>query len=313
MVEEVRQDGKGLIWIRTTPVDEEQHRRFSRGFNRLEADAETYNRIADEVMTAAGVQVIDLHAFTASLPGPLYRDHVHFHAWVSRAQAGFLRREFDRILRPDNPPLFTFLGDSITDAERDRGDPESLGRGYVARLAELRPDARFRNLGISGNRLEDLRARLDEVPLDTTELTLYGGINHVVHIFKRDRPETPADFEAEADALLTEARRRGFPLRVMLPFLREADPDAVSEPWRPYPGAMYQRWRAELDSRLDRFARLCRKHGIPFLSLDTVMSEAENPTADGVHPNGRGHHILARAWLEARGEVRIKPQYPHGI
>jgi lysophospholipase L1-like esterase len=131
--------GKRMIWIRTTPVDEVQHRKCNGSFNRLEADLAAYNAIADAVMEEAGVDSLDLYGFTASLPDPLFRDHVHFFPEISRAQAGFIRREFDRLLRPDYPPLHTFLGDSITDAGRDRGDSGSLGEGYVQCLAKDLP------------------------------------------------------------------------------------------------------------------------------------------------------------------------------
>ncbi|MCC5843006.1 MAG: hypothetical protein JJU05_02015 [Verrucomicrobia bacterium] len=119
----LRYAGKRLIWITTTPLDETRHLRCNSAFHRREADLAEYNRISKEVMRDSGVSIIDLYDFTATLPGELYKDHVHFHPAISRAQAGFLRREFDRILRTGTPPLHTFPGDSITDASRDRGDP----------------------------------------------------------------------------------------------------------------------------------------------------------------------------------------------
>ena len=91
--------GKRLLWINTTPLDEARHLRCNASFHRREADLSAYNRIAAETMREAGVPFIDLHGFTASLPGELYKDHVHFLPEISRAQAGFLRGEFDRLLR----------------------------------------------------------------------------------------------------------------------------------------------------------------------------------------------------------------------
>ena len=55
-----------------------------------------------------------------------------------------------------------FQGDSITDAGRDRNDPHNLGNGYPKYAADLikarHPDTEFEfvNLGISGNRAENL-------------------------------------------------------------------------------------------------------------------------------------------------------------
>ena len=60
-----------------------------------------------------------------------------------------------------------FIGDSITDAGRNYGDPADLGEGYVSLLAEkLRPlyeDKQFTfvNRGVSGSRIADILARLE--------------------------------------------------------------------------------------------------------------------------------------------------------
>ncbi len=58
-----------------------------------------------------------------------------------------------------------FQGDSITDACRDRSNYHDLGSGYPKYAAEFianrhpGTDFEFINLGISGHRAEDLRAR----------------------------------------------------------------------------------------------------------------------------------------------------------
>lgn len=80
-----------FAWIRTTPVDDERHAQRTRfGFHRYERDVQTYNAIADEVMQAAGVPIIDLHSFTLACPGELFRDGVHFAKPVIREQALWL-------------------------------------------------------------------------------------------------------------------------------------------------------------------------------------------------------------------------------
>jgi len=50
-----------LIWGRTTPVNDARHQAVKE-FDRLQADVEAYNAAADEIMTAAGVAIDDLHA-----------------------------------------------------------------------------------------------------------------------------------------------------------------------------------------------------------------------------------------------------------
>lgn len=65
-----------------------------------------------------------------------------------------------------------FQGDSITDAGRDRSDIHNLGHGYPLYSAENikaafpATDFEFINLGISGNRAENLRDRWTEDAID---------------------------------------------------------------------------------------------------------------------------------------------------
>lgn len=78
-----------LIWVRTTPVDDERHNAIAK-FNRYEKDVAAYNGAADEIMRAAGVRSIDLHSFVKNLPGEIYCDHVHYTEPVRALQAAFI-------------------------------------------------------------------------------------------------------------------------------------------------------------------------------------------------------------------------------
>ncbi|TVR16172.1 MAG: hypothetical protein EA401_01815 [Planctomycetota bacterium] len=90
MVQLVEGSGRRFIWVTTTPVDEVQHQKNNPSFHRLEADLAAYNSAALEIMKAHDITIIDLYNFTRSLGPDLYRDHVHFHPWVSEQQALFL-------------------------------------------------------------------------------------------------------------------------------------------------------------------------------------------------------------------------------
>jgi hypothetical protein len=59
-------------------------------FHRFAADCDAYNQVADEIMSAVGIPIIDLHTFTRNLGPDLYCDHVHFHESVRAQQAAFL-------------------------------------------------------------------------------------------------------------------------------------------------------------------------------------------------------------------------------
>ncbi|MGW2847325.1 SGNH/GDSL hydrolase family protein, partial [Streptomyces sp. NPDC001274] len=89
-----------------------------------------------------------------------------------------------------------FIGDSITDAGRDRTDPASLGNGYVQEIARTlgeRPDAgpgpTVINRGISGHRVYDLEPRwtTDVVEHRPDVVTVKIGINDTWRRYARVR------------------------------------------------------------------------------------------------------------------------------
>jgi len=82
----------GMAWVRTTAVEDELHAKRGAGFNRIDADVDRYNAIADAVMADRGVPVIDLHGFSRRLGvgGEVSRDGVHFHEPVRRQQGAFI-------------------------------------------------------------------------------------------------------------------------------------------------------------------------------------------------------------------------------
>ena len=84
-----------MVWITTTPVDDETHHKHLKDFVRRNASVAAYNAVAIDIMAAAGVRTIDLYSFTLSLAGPLYRDHVHFQPEVCRRQGEFVAGELN--------------------------------------------------------------------------------------------------------------------------------------------------------------------------------------------------------------------------
>jgi len=79
-----------LIWVNTTPVDDERHARLMKKFARFERDVLAYNEAAEAVMRRRGVPVIDLHGFTKRLGPDIFDDHVHFTEKVRHQQAQFI-------------------------------------------------------------------------------------------------------------------------------------------------------------------------------------------------------------------------------
>lgn len=86
----VRQMGKKMIWITTTPCDERVHNRQGMAFHRFASDCIAYSAVAENVMKNSGVPVLDLFTFTCNLGSDLYCDHVHFHDHIRRLQAAYI-------------------------------------------------------------------------------------------------------------------------------------------------------------------------------------------------------------------------------
>jgi hypothetical protein len=81
-----------LVWIRTTPLDEQTHNAKHKKFHRHENNLKLYNQAADEIMAKQLIPSIDLHRFTGNLRcrGALFCDHVHFHGHVREKQGAFI-------------------------------------------------------------------------------------------------------------------------------------------------------------------------------------------------------------------------------
>ena len=79
-----------MVWVATTPVEDERHRARMKDFARFDRDCVAYNAAAAQIMQAHDVHTIDLYGFTKSLGADVYGDHVHFVESVREKQAAFL-------------------------------------------------------------------------------------------------------------------------------------------------------------------------------------------------------------------------------
>ena len=82
--------GKKIVWVNSTPVNDEQHNRICKAFSRYNEYLLKYNDIAKEVMKAKAVPIIDLYSFTNKLGMPLHEDHVHFYEPVRKLHAAYI-------------------------------------------------------------------------------------------------------------------------------------------------------------------------------------------------------------------------------
>ncbi|MGW5672836.1 SGNH/GDSL hydrolase family protein [Micromonospora sp. NPDC003776] len=191
-----------------------------------------------------------------------------------------------------------FIGDSITDAGRERTCGDDLGTGYAMMAAAWftarHPGHRagFVNRGVGGDRVRDLRARweADCVALRPAVVSILVGVNDTWRRYDRDDPTSAADFARDYRHILTATRRLGARIILVEPFLVPLD-DAQ------------RRWREDLDPKVDVVRRLAAEFDATLVAVDELFQtagvDARVWTRDGVHPTPFGHALIAQAWLRA--------------
>ncbi|MEU2615806.1 SGNH/GDSL hydrolase family protein [Micromonospora sp. NPDC007271] len=191
-----------------------------------------------------------------------------------------------------------FIGDSITDAGRDRSRDTDLGTGYAMMAAAWftarHPDHRatFVNRGISGDRVRDLRARweTDCLALAPEVVSVLIGINDTWRRYSENDPTSPADFARDYRQILESVRRLGARIVLIEPFLIPLD-DAK------------RAWREDLDAKVDVVRRVAAEFDATLVAVDKLFQAADVDdrvwTNDGVHLTPFGHALLAQQWLRA--------------
>jgi len=196
--------------------------------------------------------------------------------------------------------LILFIGDSVTDCDRNREDLSDLGPSYVKKIDSFLKDfcsemeLRVMNKGISGNRVIDLQARWQDDCLcyKPDIINILIGINDCWRRFDNNDPTSAENFEKRYDSILLAAQKTGAKLTIMEPFVL------------PYP-AERTSWREDLDPKIQAVRKLARKYGAKLIPLDGIFAslitskEPQFYSADGVHPTNAGHAVIAKAWLEA--------------
>ena len=194
-----------------------------------------------------------------------------------------------------------FQGDSITDANRNRSNIHDLGQGYAKFAAPLieaampNTDFEFIDLGISGNRSDDLLARTttDIVKIDPDVISILIGINDVWHRHSSGREMTDEQFELNCRAVFERIRQETHAkILILCPFL--------------LPSSDKESWRCEVESICAIVRRLADEYADAYLPLDEKFAAAL-PTAptpmhyslDGVHPNAAGAEFIGGLYCEA--------------
>ena len=192
-----------------------------------------------------------------------------------------------------------FFGDSITDCDRDRGDLNSLGNGYVKILADkLRPiypdtDIELINKGISGDRVQELLARVqtDVIALKPDAVVIMIGINNVWHKFTHGKELDLVEFEQDLKELITKLKEAGIVVIFLEPFLLPA-PDKL-------------RMRKIFNEELKIIDRVGEEMCDEFVAFDEMFNGLVESipyseySLDGVHPTHRGSRLIANTAIKA--------------
>ena len=191
-----------------------------------------------------------------------------------------------------------FFGDSITDCGQASGANEGLGNGYPMLLAAHLDahfpshDFRFSNVGISGNRVYDLEARLQSDVLDAapTVVSILIGINDTWRRYDSGVVSKIDEFEDSYNRIVSQIQSSGARVLICEPFLLPVPEDRTA-------------FREDLDPRIAACRRVAAKHGALYLPLDGIFAAAASTreaafwAPDGVHPSLAGHGLIAKEWL----------------
>ena len=192
-----------------------------------------------------------------------------------------------------------FQGDSITDAGRDKRNWHDLGPGYPKYAAKLLSEANpqiefeFINLGISGNRTDQLFDRLypDAIALQPDVISILIGINDIWH---RCAPNYIATTDDQIELNYRE----------ILKYLK-AKTDAKIVILSPYvlDAEDKKDMKNSLHSVLPIIRNLANEFADAYISLDELFDEAMKSqpepkyySADGVHPNENGARFIGECY-----------------
>ena len=186
-----------------------------------------------------------------------------------------------------------FQGDSITDAGRDKRNYFDLGNGYpkysAENLKKAYPDVDFEfiNLGISGNRTDQLFDRLypDAISLQPDVISILIGVNDVWHRHGASKiMTTDEQFELNYRTILRELKAKtNAKIMILVPFALD------------YEDEMREHIKSELPSVQKIVYELAEEFADVCIPLDKLFGEAVASQAeplwysgDGVHPNANG-------------------------
>ena len=202
-----------------------------------------------------------------------------------------------------------FQGDSITDCGRERTHDGYTGYGYAtlvkAALGFDNPgEYEFVNIGLSGNRIVDLYARIkaDIINLAPDYISFLIGVNDVWHEFGAHNGVDAEKFEKIYGMLIEEIKEALPNVKIMIlePFCLEgiATQNTEEEPDK------WNVFKTEVKKRAEKAKKVADKYALPFVELQSLLdaatesADADYWLIDGVHPTAMGHELIKREWIK---------------
>ncbi len=213
-----------------------------------------------------------------------------------------------------------FMGDSITDAGRNRNATEvnmALGSGYATIAAA---DIGFRNpgkyafynRGIGGHGIKDMYARIreDVIAINPDYMSILAGVNDAwFDLGGKGLPVIDGEkgmvrFEKTYSMFVEEILDSLPDIKIMIlePFTLDAKRSPYGEEgaW----AETYAVFRKGVEEKALVSRKIAEKYNLPFVELQAkfdAVHDPENPLLwlwDGVHPTCLGAHLIAREWIK---------------
>ncbi len=192
-----------------------------------------------------------------------------------------------------------FLGDCVTDGDRDRNDENSLGNGYVKILSDkLKPiypdmDIELINKGISGINICELCALSDSeiIPLKPDAVVIMCGIDEILAHYVHNEKLELQHYESRLNSLLTNFKRQGIAVIFLEPFLLPS-PDKL-------------RMRKLFNEQLAIIRKVAKELSDEYVAYDEMLAGVsarlhyKEYSLDGIHPTHRCSRLIADQAIKA--------------
>jgi len=234
---------------------------------------------------------------------PYLFEHRPGELWLTTMQGGVRARFRER----------DFVGRKLVAFGDSTTAPRGALRVYADRLAEANPKDWIINAGIGGHTTEDARKRFERDVLSRhpdTVVIQFGINDAAVDVWKKPpaiQPRVPLDrFERNLRHFVAALKARGIEVILMTPNpirwteklkrlygrppYRVDDPDGFNVKLRGYAEAVRRVAASERVKRVDVFAAF------------EATGRVDELLLDGMHPNERGHELVARLLQEALRE-----------